>query len=52
MVPGFILSFLAIVLVSLTGKAPTGEVAATFDAVQARLDEAKRPEAAAAAASS
>jgi SSS family solute:Na+ symporter/sodium/proline symporter len=36
-VPGFILSFLAIVVVSLMGKAPTGEVAETFDAVQARL---------------
>jgi len=41
MVPGFILSFLAIVVVSLTGKAPTGEVAETFDAVQAKLAEAK-----------
>ena len=36
-VPGFILSFLAIVVVSLMGKAPTGEVADTFDAVQAQL---------------
>lgn len=43
MVPGFILSFLAIVGVSLMGRAPTGEVAATFDAVRARLDEARRP---------
>jgi len=41
-VPGFILSFLAIVVVSLMGKAPTGEVADTFDAVQAGLAEAKR----------
>ena len=36
-VPGFLLSFLAIVVVSLMGKAPTGEVAETFDAVQAQL---------------
>ena len=42
-VPGFILSFLAIVVVSLMGKAPTGEVAETFDAVQAQLKEPKRP---------
>ena len=48
MVPGFILSALAIVGVSLMGKAPTGEVAATFDRVQVMLDEAKRPEGAAA----
>ncbi|CAN7301591.1 sodium/proline symporter PutP [Brevundimonas sp. LjRoot202] len=47
MVPGFILSFLAIVAVSLMGKAPAGEVAATFDAVEAKLAEAKAPEAAA-----
>ena len=43
MVPGFILSFLAIVGVSLMGKAPQGEVAETFDVVQAKLDEAKAP---------
>ena len=43
-VPGFLLSFLAIIVVSLMGKAPTGEVAETFDRVQTRLDEAKRPE--------
>jgi sodium/proline symporter len=48
-VPGFILSFLAIVVVSLMGKAPTGEVAETFDAVQAGLAEAKRGPAPAAA---
>jgi SSS family solute:Na+ symporter/sodium/proline symporter len=46
-VPGFILSFLAIVVVSLMGKAPTGEVAETFDAVQAGLAESKRRPAAA-----
>ena len=43
MVPGFILSALAIVGVSLMGKAPQGEVAETFDVVQAKLDEAKAP---------
>lgn len=48
MVPGFILSFLAIVGVSLLGRAPTGEVADTFAAVEAALDAAKRPDAAAA----
>ena len=48
MVPGFILSALAIVGVSLMGKAPAGEVAATFDRVQVMLDAAKRPEGAAA----
>lgn len=47
MVPGFILSFLAIVAVSLMGKAPTGAVADTFDAVEAKLAEARAPEAAA-----
>lgn len=47
MVPGFALSFLVIVGVSLMGKAPTGPVADTFDAVKAKLAEAKRPEAAA-----
>lgn len=45
MVPGFILSALAIVGVSLMGKAPTGEVADTFDAVEAKLAEAREPEA-------
>lgn len=45
MVPGFILSFLAIVAVSLMGKAPTGAVADTFDAVEAKLAEARAPEA-------
>ncbi|HYC69270.1 sodium/proline symporter PutP [Brevundimonas sp.] len=43
MVPGFILSFLAIVAVSLMGRAPAGEVAETFDAVEARLAEARSP---------
>ena len=43
MVPGFILSFLAIVGVSLMGKGPTGAVADTFDAVEAKLAEAKAP---------
>ncbi|MDI6623719.1 MAG: sodium/proline symporter PutP [Brevundimonas sp.] len=43
MVPGFILSFLAIVGVSLMGRAPTGEVAETFERVRVKLDEAKRP---------
>lgn len=43
MVPGFALSFLAIVVVSLMGKAPTGEVAETFERVRVKLDEAKRP---------
>ena len=43
MVPGFILSALAIVGVSLMGRAPQGEVAETFDVVQAKLDEAKAP---------
>ena len=43
-VPGFILSFLAIVVVSLMGKAPTGEVAETFDAVQAQLKAPKAAE--------
>ena len=42
-VPGFAFSFIAIVVVSLMGKAPTGEVAETFEAVQAGLAEAKRP---------
>lgn len=37
MVPGFILSFLAIVLVSLMGKAPSAEVIDTFETVEARL---------------
>ena len=45
MVPGFILSALAIVGVSLMGQAPTGEVADTFDAVEAKLAEAREPEA-------
>ncbi|MFN3931852.1 MAG: sodium/proline symporter PutP [Brevundimonas sp.] len=44
MVPGFAFSLLAIVVVSLMGKAPTGAVAETFDRVRVKLDEAKRPE--------
>ena len=51
MVPGFILSFLAIVGVSLMGKGPTGAVADTFDAVEAKLAEAKLEGAKAPAAS-
>lgn len=47
MVPGFILSALAIVAVSLMGKAPAGEVTGTFDAVRAKLAEAKASAAAA-----
>lgn len=42
-VPGFVFSFIAIVLVSLMGKAPTGEVAETFDRVVAGLAEARGP---------
>lgn len=42
-VPGFAFSFIAIVVVSLMGKAPTGEVAETFDAVVAGLAEARGP---------
>ncbi|MBU1538218.1 MAG: sodium/proline symporter PutP [Alphaproteobacteria bacterium] len=42
-VPGFVLSFLAIVGVSLMGKAPATSVTDTFEAVQAALDAAKRP---------
>lgn len=47
MVPGFVLSFLAIVAVSLMGRAPTGEVADTFDMVSDALADARRPEPAA-----
>ena len=43
-VPGFALSALAIVVVSLTGRAPTGEVADTFDMVGDALVESRRPE--------
>src|SRR5690606_23660803 len=43
MVPGFGLSLLAIVVVSLMGMAPTGDVADTFDTVEARLAEARTP---------
>jgi sodium/proline symporter len=42
-VPGFAFSFIAIVLVSLMGRAPTGEVAETFDRVVAGLAEARGP---------
>lgn len=42
-VPGFVFSFLAIVLVSLMGKAPAASVTDTFEAVEAALAEAKRP---------
>jgi sodium/proline symporter len=42
-VPGFAFSFIAIIVVSLMGKAPTGEVAETFDAVVAGLAEARGP---------
>lgn len=45
-VPGFVFSFLAIVLVSLMGKAPATSVTDTFEAVEAALAEAKRPAAA------
>lgn len=44
MVPGFILSFAAIVAVSLMDRAPQPEVARTFDAVQAALAEARAPD--------
>ena len=37
MVPGFAFSFLAIVLVSLMGRAPGAEVTDTFEAVETRL---------------
>jgi SSS family solute:Na+ symporter/sodium/proline symporter len=37
MVPGFVLSFLAIVIVSLMGKAPSDAIAAAFDAVDAEV---------------
>jgi sodium/proline symporter len=46
MVPGFALSALAIVVVSLMGRAPTGEVADTFDMVGDALAESRRPESA------
>lgn len=42
-VPGFVFSFLAIVGVSLMGKAPATSVTDTFEAVEAALAEAKRP---------
>jgi Na+/proline symporter len=42
-VPGFVLSFLAIVGVSLMGKPPAASVTDTFEAVEAALAEARRP---------
>lgn len=42
MVPGFVLSFLAIVIVSLLGKAPPPAVTETFDAVAQELAEARK----------
>ena len=44
-VPGFVLSFLAIVGVSLMGKPPATSVTQTFEAVEAALAEAKGAEA-------
>ncbi|HRH20831.1 MAG TPA: hypothetical protein PLE81_09370, partial [Brevundimonas sp.] len=41
MVPGFVLSFLAIVIVSLMGKAPAAAVTETFDQVETELAEAR-----------
>ena len=41
MVPGFLLSALAIVVVSLMGKAPSGEVTGVFETVQERLAAAR-----------
>ncbi|MBN8553426.1 MAG: sodium/proline symporter PutP [Caulobacterales bacterium] len=41
MVPGFILSFLTIIVVSLMGKAPPPTVTETFDAVETELAEAR-----------
>ena len=43
MVPGFLLSLLAIVGVSLMGKAPPAPVVETFDRAEAELAEARRP---------
>src|SRR5690606_10970730 len=40
-VPGFILSFIAIVVVSLMGRPPAEEVTATFDQVKTALAEAR-----------
>lgn len=42
-VPGFVLSFLAIVVVSLLGKPPAAGVTDTFEAVEAALAEARTP---------
>ncbi|QBX38290.1 sodium/proline symporter PutP [Brevundimonas sp. S30B] len=41
MVPGFVLSLLAIVIVSRLGRAPDAEVVRTFEAVQDELNEAR-----------
>lgn len=41
MVPGFLLSALAIVVVSLLGKAPSGEVTGVFETVEERLAAAR-----------
>ncbi len=41
MVPGFILSFIAIIVVSLMGKPPAEPITATFDAVDAEVREGK-----------
>lgn len=41
MVPGFLLSALAIVVVSLMGKAPSGEVTGVFETVEERLAAAR-----------
>ena len=42
MVPGFVLSFLAIVIVSLMGKAPPAPVTETFDLVETELAAQRR----------
>ncbi|WP_374275558.1 sodium/proline symporter PutP [Brevundimonas sp.] len=43
MVPGFLLSFLTIIGVSLADKAPPAPVVETFERVEAELAEARRP---------
>ena len=42
MVPGFVLSFLAIVVVSKLGKAPAAEITETFERVEQELAEARK----------
>ena len=42
MVPGFLLSFVTIILVSLIGKPPSAAVTETFDDVEQELAEARR----------